>query len=152
MRSHLPRCLTDTTIRQLKTPDKTRKVSDEKALYLELSPAGGKLWRFEYRLSGEEKRIGLGTFPKYQLTRPRISGSEIVIRPDVFHRLTETVGIESDFFSVTLFLEIQRSPPRKLSVRSRLYRAEPCFLPQDNWQRKLLLRIYSPAASSLLCG
>lgn len=63
--------LTDTAIRQLKTPEKTRKVADEKALYLELSPAGGKLWRLKYRIHGKEKRIGFGAYPEVSLRQAR---------------------------------------------------------------------------------
>ncbi|MBP8187082.1 MAG: DUF4102 domain-containing protein, partial [Comamonas sp.] len=55
--------LTDTAIRKAVPGSKSRKLSDGKGLYLELSPAGGKWWRLKYRIAGVEKRISLGTYP-----------------------------------------------------------------------------------------
>ena len=37
---------------------------DGGGLYLEVSPAGGKLWRLKYRFNGREKRLALGLIPK----------------------------------------------------------------------------------------
>lgn len=59
--------LTDTAIRQLKPGTKTRKVADEKGLYLELSPSGGKWWRLKYRFQGKENRLSLGVYPEVGL-------------------------------------------------------------------------------------
>lgn len=59
--------LTDTAIRKAMPGPKTRKLSDGKGLYLELSPAGGRWWRLKYRIAGVEKRISLGTYPETSL-------------------------------------------------------------------------------------
>lgn len=59
--------LTDTAIRKAMPGPKTRKLSDGKGLYLELSPAGGRWWRLKYRIAGIEKRISLGTYPETSL-------------------------------------------------------------------------------------
>ncbi|WP_298174861.1 Arm DNA-binding domain-containing protein, partial [Novosphingobium sp.] len=40
---HMP--LTETRLRALKPKDKPYKVADDRGLYIEVSPAGGKLWR-----------------------------------------------------------------------------------------------------------
>ncbi|MES2204782.1 MAG: integrase arm-type DNA-binding domain-containing protein [Pseudomonadota bacterium] len=63
--------LTDITIRTSKPKDKTYKLSDEKGMYLEISPAGGKWWRLKYRVDGKEKRISLGTYPEVSLKDAR---------------------------------------------------------------------------------
>ncbi|MDE3071841.1 MAG: integrase arm-type DNA-binding domain-containing protein [Pseudomonadota bacterium] len=55
--------LTDTTIRTAKPADKPRRLFDGGGLYLEVSPAGGKLWRLKYRHGGKEKRLALGAYP-----------------------------------------------------------------------------------------
>lgn len=55
--------LTDTTIRTAKSAEKPRRLFDGGGLYLEVSPAGGKLWRLKYRHGGKEKRLALGTYP-----------------------------------------------------------------------------------------
>ncbi len=40
-------------------------------LYLEISPSGGKWWRFKYRFAGKEKRISLGVYPDVSLKEAR---------------------------------------------------------------------------------
>lgn len=55
--------LTDTAIRKAKPAEKPHRMADSGGLYLEVSPAGGKLWRWKYRYGGKEKRLALGTYP-----------------------------------------------------------------------------------------
>jgi integrase len=55
--------LSDTAIRTAKPADKPRRLFDGGGLYLEVSPAGGKLWRLKYRHGGKEKRLALGAYP-----------------------------------------------------------------------------------------
>jgi integrase len=63
--------LSDTRIRQAKATGKAQRFWDESGLYLEVSPTGGKLWRFKYRFGGKEKRIGLGKYPDTGLKAAR---------------------------------------------------------------------------------
>lgn len=63
--------LTDPAIRKTKPKDKPFKLSDEKGLYLLITPAGGKLWRLKYRFNGKEKLLALGTFPEVSLANAR---------------------------------------------------------------------------------
>jgi len=51
--------LTDTAIRNAKPGKKSSKLYDERGLYLEVSPSGGKWWRLKYRFDGKEKRLSL---------------------------------------------------------------------------------------------
>ena len=55
--------LSDTAIRNAKPREKPYRMSDERGLYLEIAPAGGKWWRFKYYFEGKEKRLSLGTYP-----------------------------------------------------------------------------------------
>jgi len=55
--------LTDTAIRNAKPGEKPIRLFDGGGLYLEVSPAGGKLWRLKYRVDGKEKRLALGSYP-----------------------------------------------------------------------------------------
>jgi integrase len=63
--------LTDTAIRNAKPGEKTIKLFDERGLYLEVSPAGGKWWRLKYRFDGREKRLSLGVYPDVSLKDAR---------------------------------------------------------------------------------
>ena len=63
--------LTDTAIRKAKPADKPQRFFDGGGLYLEVSPAGGKLWRLKYRFNGKEKRLSLGTYPDTGLADAR---------------------------------------------------------------------------------
>lgn len=63
--------LTDTAIRKAKPGEKPVKLSDEKGMFLLVTPAGGKLWRMKYRHSGKEKLLALGTYPDVSLALAR---------------------------------------------------------------------------------
>jgi integrase len=63
--------LSDTKIKNAKPQEKTYRLYDERGLYLEVSPKGGKWWRFKYRFRGKEKRISLGTYPDTKLAKAR---------------------------------------------------------------------------------
>jgi len=63
--------LTDIAIRNAKPADRPRRIADEAGLYLEVSPAGGKLWRLKYRFGGKEKRLALGVYPIVGLKEAR---------------------------------------------------------------------------------
>jgi len=63
--------LTNTAIRNAKPASIPRKLTDEKGLFLLLSPQGGKWWRFKYRFEGKEKLLSLGTYPDVSLADAR---------------------------------------------------------------------------------
>lgn len=63
--------LSDTSIRNAKPESKAVRMFDGGGLYLEVSPAGGKLWRLKYRFDGKEKRLALGVYPDVSLKDAR---------------------------------------------------------------------------------
>jgi integrase len=63
--------LTVIEIENAKPADKPYRMFDEKGLYLEVAPSGGKWWRFKFRSGGKEKRISLGTYPDVKLAEAR---------------------------------------------------------------------------------
>ncbi len=63
--------LSDTAIRSAKPSDKPVRLFDGGGLYVEISPAGGKLWRLKYRFDGKEKRLSLGAYPEIGLKDAR---------------------------------------------------------------------------------
>jgi len=56
---------------------KPYRLSDEKCLYLEVAPSGGKWWRFKYRIGGKEKRLSLGVYPDVSLKNARERRDEL---------------------------------------------------------------------------
>lgn len=54
--------LTDTKCRTAKPKDKPYKLTDEKGLYLEVKPNGGKAWRYRFELGGKESVFALGDY------------------------------------------------------------------------------------------
>lgn len=63
--------LTDRAIKNARPEDKPKRLYDERGLYLEVSPAGGKLWRLKYRWAGREKRLAFGAYPDVSLKDAR---------------------------------------------------------------------------------
>lgn len=64
--------LSDSGVRALKPRDKAYKISDEKGLYLLITPAGGKLWKVKFRNAlGAEKKLSLGAYPDLSLKEAR---------------------------------------------------------------------------------
>lgn len=63
--------LTDTQIKTIKPEAKARKYTDEKGLFLLVTPSGGKLWRLKYRIDGKEKLLALGAYPDVSLKAAR---------------------------------------------------------------------------------
>jgi len=63
--------LTDTEIRKAKAKDKAYRVSDGRGLYLWITPAGGKLWRWAYEFGGKEKLMSFGKYPDVSLVLAR---------------------------------------------------------------------------------
>lgn len=64
--------LTDSGLKALKPRAKAYKVSDEKGLYVQVTPAGSKLWKFKFRNKlGAEKKLSLGAYPDLSLKEAR---------------------------------------------------------------------------------
>jgi hypothetical protein len=63
--------LTDTAVRKAEARDKSYKIFDEKGLFLWVTTAGGKIWRFKYLYAGKEKLIVFGPYPEIKLVEAR---------------------------------------------------------------------------------
>ncbi|MDP1637597.1 MAG: integrase arm-type DNA-binding domain-containing protein [Candidatus Nitrotoga sp.] len=63
--------LTDTAIRNAKPGAKPAKLFDERGLFLIVTPAGGKWWRFRYKFDDKEKLLSLGVYPDVGLKDAR---------------------------------------------------------------------------------
>lgn len=68
--------LTDAALRRIKPAEKPLRFFDGGGLYLEVSPAGGRLWRWKFRFAGKEKRLALGAYPEVGLKDARAKRDE----------------------------------------------------------------------------
>ena len=63
--------LTDPAVKNAKPGEKSRKLTDEKGLYLLISSKGGKWLRFDYRFGGKRKTLSMGVYPDVGLKDAR---------------------------------------------------------------------------------
>ncbi|MFZ0338889.1 MAG: Arm DNA-binding domain-containing protein, partial [Terracidiphilus sp.] len=63
--------ITHVAIVNAKPREKPYRLFDGRGLYLEISPSGGRWWRFKYRFDGKEKRLSLGVYPDVSLKEAR---------------------------------------------------------------------------------
>lgn len=67
--------LTDTHLKTLKPRDKSYKVADALGLYVTVTPAGSKSFRFDYRLAGKRETLTIG---RYEEGTPSCSQDELL--------------------------------------------------------------------------
>ena len=63
--------LSDAAIRRIRPGTKPIKITDEKGLYLLVTPSGGKWWRLDYRFMGKRKTLSMGVYPDIGLKEAR---------------------------------------------------------------------------------
>jgi integrase len=65
--------LTPSAVANAKPQEKPYKLHDERAMFLLVTPSGGKLWRWKYRrpITRRENLLALGSFPEVSLKRAR---------------------------------------------------------------------------------
>lgn len=90
--------LTDVKVRTAKPQEKAYKLSDEKGLFLYLTPNGSKYWRLKYRYLGKEKLLALGVYPDVSLALARERRDDArIITSLMFSWLTTYKPILSSF-------------------------------------------------------
>ncbi|MGC6399048.1 tyrosine-type recombinase/integrase [Sphingomonas sp. FW199] len=58
-------------IKSLRPKDRPYKVADSDGLFLLVQPSGALLWRYRYKILGQERKLSLGAFPKITLAEAR---------------------------------------------------------------------------------
>lgn len=66
----MPKCLSDTAVRNAKPKSKPYKLSDGEGLFLLVMPNGSKYWRMKYSF-GKEKLLAFGIYPDVSLSDAR---------------------------------------------------------------------------------
>lgn len=107
-RVHKP--LTDVIIKNAKPKaDKPLRMYDQRGLYLEIAPSGGKWWRWKYRFAGKERRLSFGVYPEVSLkdARDRCDEARKLLRDGVdpsldrkAEKLKRAHAVEDSFESV----------------------------------------------------
>ncbi len=131
--------LTDTEIRKAKSDGKPYRMSDGGGLYLWVTPAGGKLWRWAYNFEGKEKLMSFGQYPDVPLALARDRHSEARklratgVDPMVQRKAVKTavrVACENSFASVSaLWLEHWQDGKSRRHVDSTTRRLHGNILP-----------------------
>ena len=68
--------LTEMALKGLKPKDKPYTLADERGLYVEVFPTGGKVWRYRYRINGRQEKLTLGKYPALTIKNARIKRDE----------------------------------------------------------------------------
>ncbi len=63
--------LTELAIRNFKSQKKLYQKTDGGGLAIEITPAGGKLWRWRYYFQGKQQVLALGKYPAISLQKAR---------------------------------------------------------------------------------
>jgi len=100
--------LTDVAIRRAKPSDKPQKLTDGGGLFLFLTTAGAKSWRWKYRVAGKEKLLVIGLYRDVTLAMARAARDDARrllaggVDPGVQRKAVATAraGIDPDNFEV----------------------------------------------------
>lgn len=109
--------LTDIIAKNAKPKEKIFRIFDEKGLYIEINPKGGKYWRFKYRFDGKGNRLALGVYPEVSLKEARdkrdtirrqVSSGIDPAQEKKLIKLTSLVNAENSFENVVRFRKRRR--------------------------------------------
>ena len=125
--------LSELKIKAAKPMDKPYKLADEKGMYLQVQPTGGKLWRMNYRFDGKRKTLAIGIYPDVTLAAARAKRDEARrqltngVDPSSYKREAKKARLKSvanSFKAVSLeWLQTQRqiwSPDHYNRIMARL--------------------------------
>ena len=127
--------LTDTGVRKMKAKSNAYRLSDGGGLYLWVTPAGGKLWRWKYRHEGKEKLMSFGSYPDVSLSlaRDRHAEARKLLATGIdpmAQRKAERAQAENSFQSVALrWFEHWRAEKSRQHVDATRRRMEANIFP-----------------------
>ena len=118
--------LTDVAVRTAKPRDREYKLADSGGLYLLVTPSGGRLWRFKFRLHGIEKKLSLGRYPDVSLSEARklrdsareaVGAGNDPAAAKRRHRIAAKVAVGTTFGDVALASPPWASQPSEIRTR-----------------------------------
>lgn len=133
--------LTDTAIRKAKPADKPLRLFDGGGLYLEVSPAGGKLWRLKYRFGGKEKRLALGAYPDTSLAEARDRRDDArkllandtdpgEVKKAIKVEKAKAATIAADTFEAVALTWLAQQEGAEVTLRKSRWILETCLFPE----------------------
>ena len=69
--------LTDTELRKLRPKDKAFKIADRDGMYVSVSPAGTKSFRYDYRLNGRRETLTIARYDESLGSKSSRESSEL---------------------------------------------------------------------------
>lgn len=132
--------LNTTNIRKATAGPKEYRMTDGRGLYLLVTPAGGKLWRYKYRFQGAQKEMSYGKYPEVRLEAARerhaaarklLSDGKDPMALRKAERVKRKVSDVSSFESIaTMWLSHWRAGKSSRHVDSTLRRLEANVYPR----------------------
>jgi hypothetical protein len=124
--------LTDVKIKAAKPTAKAYRISDAHSMYLWVTPAGGKLWRWAYRYAGKEKLMSFGQYPDVSLAdaRERHAAARKLLAAGVdpmAQRKAEKIAGNTDSFQAIAELWLNHWQPEKSAQHVDATRRRLCF-------------------------
>lgn len=68
--------LTDLAIKHAKAKNRPYTMTDGGGLGIEVSPAGGKVWRWRFRYDGKHQTLTIGKYPSISIAKARLARDE----------------------------------------------------------------------------
>jgi len=130
--------LTDTRLRALRPRAKSYKVADERGLYVQVTPAGGKHWRYRYRVDGLEKKLSIGSYPEISLRDARdlaFEARQSVAKGGDPALEKRKAKLRTKFIAASNFGDVAREYIEQIMVRNG--RAESTIIKSDFFLRQL---------------
>lgn len=125
--------LSDTQIRKANPKPLAYRMTDGRGLFLIVTPAGGKLWRWKYRYASAEKLMSFGGYPdvslvdareRHSAARKLLAGGTDPMEQRKAAKVAAALGDTRSFRSVALFWhdhwKTDKSPRHAATVLTRL--------------------------------
>ncbi|MEO3714643.1 tyrosine-type recombinase/integrase [Roseateles flavus] len=128
--------LSPTRINNAKAKSKAYKLSDGGGLYVDISPGGGKTWRFQYRLDGLRHTVSIGKYPEIGVADARDRHFELRVLVERGINPAEVQRKEQD--ERKLRAAASRAPENGFEAMSRRWLTERMSSKSETYRNQML--------------